>query len=203
MSEPSATTTTTTTSIPATPGSPAAPTQLLMHRPDLDGEPLASLPEGYELRLATPDDEEVLAALLSIAFVELGEWTVPTVRERLTQAADVDAVYVIVHEGVPVATASSRHDHERFPGTGYVHWVGALPEQSGRGLGSALMDQMLVDFRARGYRDAVLETDDFRLPAIRTYLKHGYVPVTDDVKGENHRKRWSLILPKVLSPHRG
>jgi mycothiol synthase len=65
------------------------------------------------------------------------------------------------------------------------------------------MDQMLVDFRARGYRDAVLETDDFRLPAIRTYLRHGYVPVTENVKGENHLKRWSAILPQVLSPRRG
>ncbi|MGN6485901.1 MAG: GNAT family N-acetyltransferase [Thermomicrobiales bacterium] len=187
-------------SIPATPEAPTPPTQLLMQRPDLDGDPLATLPAGYELRLATPDDEEALAVLLSAAFAELGEWTAATVRERLTQAADVDAVYVIAFAGTPVATASSRHDHERFPGTGYVHWVGVSPEHRGQNLGSALMDQMLVDFRARGYRDAVLETDDFRLPAIRTYLKHGYVPVPENVKGEDHRWRWSAVLPQVLSP---
>ena len=181
-----------------------APTQLLMHRPDLEGEPLVPvLPPGYEVRLANTEDEAALAALLSTAFAELGVWTVETVRERLTQAEDVDAVYVVAFEGEPVATASSRHDHERFAGSGYVHWVGALPTHSGKGLGSALMDQMLVDFRARGYRDAVLETDDFRLPAIRTYLRHGYVPVTENVKGENHLKRWSAILPQVLSPRRG
>lgn len=179
----------------------STPTQLLMHRPDLDGDPLVpTLPEGYDLRLATPEDEDALATLLSIAFVELGEWTADTVRERLTQAEDVDAVYVITFEDNPVATASSRHDPERFPGSGYVHWVGASPDHSGRKLGSALMDQMLVDFRARGYGDAVLETDDFRLPAIRTYLRHGYVPVTHDVKGENHTSRWSAILPKVIGP---
>lgn len=180
------------------------PTQLLMHRPDLDGEPLVpTLPAGYDLRLARPEDEEALAAMLTIAFAELGTWTVETIRERLTQADDVDAVYVIAFAGEPVATASSRHDPERFPGSGYVHWVGASPEHSGKKLGSALMDQMLVDFRARGYTDAVLETDDFRLPAIRTYLRHGYVPVTHDVKGEDHTQRWSAIFPQVIGSRKG
>ncbi|MGC4192014.1 MAG: GNAT family N-acetyltransferase [Thermomicrobiales bacterium] len=179
----------------------AAPSSLLMRRPDLDGEPLVPvLPAGYTVRLATPDDEEGLATLLTAAFAE--PWSVETVRERLTQAADVDAIYVIVFDGRPVATASSRHDYERFPGSGYVHWVAASSEHGGRRLGPALMDCLLIDFRNRGYRDAVLETDDFRLPAIRTYLRHGYVPVTE-VKGENHLKRWSVILPQVLSPHRG
>ncbi|MGB3330293.1 MAG: GNAT family N-acetyltransferase, partial [Thermomicrobiales bacterium] len=159
--------------------------------------------EGYALRQATAADEEALAAVLSIAFVESGGWTPDTVRERLTRADDVDAVYVVTFNDEPVATASSRHDDARFPGSGYVHWVGALPGHSGRRLGSALMDRLLVDFRARGYRDAVLETDDFRLPAIRTYLRHGYVPVTEDVKGENHRARWSAILPQVMDSRRG
>lgn len=171
------------------------PTQLLMRRPSLDGEPvMPNLPEGYEIRLATPADDAALAEILTAAFPELDAWTPSIVSERLTAAPDVDAVYVVTHEGKPVATVASRHDHDRFPGTGYVHWVGALPGHAGKGLGSVLMDQMLVDFRERGYRDAVLETDDFRLPAIRVYLRHGYVPITEDVKGENHLARWSAIF---------
>ncbi len=178
-------------------------TQLLMRRPNLDGDLLVpNVPDGYEMRLAAAADEDALAHLLTTAFPELDPWTAESVRERLTQAADVDAVYVVAFDGQPVATASSRHDHERFPGSGYVHWVGALPGHSGKRLGSALMDRLLVDFRDRGYRDAVLETDDFRLPAIRTYLRHGYVPITEDVKGENHLARWSLVLPQVLSAPR-
>jgi mycothiol synthase len=181
----------------------SVPAQLLMRRPDLDGEPqVPALPAGYELREATPEDNAALAQLLTAAFPELDAWTPQDVADRLTAAPDVDAVYVIIHGGVPVATASSRHDHDRFPGTGYVHWVGVLPGHTGRRLGSALMDQMLVDFRARGYRDAVLETDDFRLPAIRIYLRHGYVPITEDVKGENHLARWSAVLPRVLDNRR-
>lgn len=173
------------------------PTQLLMRRPHLAGEPVVALPVGYALREATSADDEALAEILTAAFPELDAWTSAIVAERLTAAPDVDAVYVVTHEGTPVATASSRHDHDRFPGTGYVHWVGALPGHTGKQLGSALMDQMLVDFRARGYSDAVLETDDFRLPAIRVYLRHGYVPITEDVKGENHLARWSVVFENL------
>ena len=177
----------------------STPTQLLMRRPNLVGDPLVTkLPAGYELREAKVEDHAAMAELLTAAFSELDAWTPQIVADRLTAAPDVDAVYVITHQGVPVATASSRHDHERFPGSGYVHWVGVLPGHTGKQLGSALMDQMLVDFRAREYRDAVLETDDFRLPAIRIYLRHGYVPITENVKGENHLARWSAILPKIL-----
>ena len=181
----------------------STPTQLLMLRPNLDGQPLApDLPAGYQLREATTADNECLAKLLTAAFPELDEWTPELVADRLTSAPDVDAVYVVTHENVPVATASSRHDHERFPSSGYVHWVGVLPGHTGKQLGSVLMDQMLVDFRRRGYSDAVLETDDFRLPAIRVYLRHGYVPITDNVKGENHLARWSAVLPQVLGPRK-
>jgi mycothiol synthase len=181
----------------------STPTQLLMRRPDLAGDPLvAELQEGYALREATVDDNAALAELLTAAFPELDAWTPHIVADRLTAAPDVDAVYVITHQGVPVATASSRHDHDRFPGSGYVHWVGVLPGHNGKQLGSALMDQMLVDFRARGYQDAVLETDDFRLPAVRIYLRHGYVPVTENVKGENHLAHWSAVLPQVLGAKR-
>lgn len=181
----------------------STPTQLLMRRPTLEGDLLVpTVPAGYEMRLANESDEAALADLLTTAFPELDPWTVESVRERLTQAPDVDAVYVIAHDGQVVATASSRHDHDRFPGSGYVHWVGALPGHAGKRLGSALMDRLLVDFRERGYRDAVLETDDFRLPAIRTYLRHGYVPITEDVKGENHLARWSMVLPQVLNSTR-
>ena len=47
----------------------------------------------------------------------------------------------------------------------------------------------------RGYPAAVLETDDFRIPAIRSYMKLGFVPVYD-VRGEDHRARWSKVTAR-------
>jgi mycothiol synthase len=64
------------------------------------------------------------------------------------------------------------------------------------------MSRILEDFRDRGYRDAVLETDDFRLPAIKVYLRFGFVPVYE-VKGEDQRARWSALFQKIFEQRKG
>ena len=43
----------------------------------------------------------------------------------------------------------------------------------------------------------MLQTDDFRLPAIRMYLKLGFTPVYE-VEGEDHRARWSAVFERLL-----
>jgi mycothiol synthase len=178
------------------------PHQLRMYRPHLNdlhtGTPL---PAGYGLRTAHgPDDEIALAGVLAASFAE--EWTVDRVRQQLTAAPEVLAVYVATWGDEPVATAASRWVPHRFPETGYVHWVGTDPGHARRGLGLGLMLRVLQDFKDRGYRHAILETDDFRLPAIRTYLRCGFVPVAD-VDGEDHRDRWSAIFQAIFTPDPG
>src|SRR4051794_38546916 len=77
----------------------STPPQLLMRRPDLAGAPLVTnLPDGYELREATVEDNPALAELLTAAFSELDAWTPQIVADRLTAAPDVDAVYVVTHQ---------------------------------------------------------------------------------------------------------
>lgn len=171
--------------------------QLIMHRPNLDNLPAApTLPDGYALRLYDDaDDMPSLAATLTDAFGEF--WDDARVARQLTAAPDVLAVYVVAHGGRVVGTTSSRYLPARFPATGYVHWVGVASEHSRRGLGLALMARVLRDFHERGYQAAVLETDDFRIPAIRTYLKCGFLPVYD-VAGEDHRARWSRVLAAAM-----
>lgn len=170
--------------------------QLIMRRPHLHNIPLTSLPGGYEFRTADPDgDEPTLAEVLSAAFRE--PWTVQTVRERLTRAADVNAVYVVTWRGAVVATASSRRVPDRFPGEGYVHWVGTHPDHTRKGIGAYIMARLLQDFIDRGSRTAVLETDDFRLPAVRTYLKMGFTPVYA-VGEEDHRERWCSLFQTLF-----
>lgn len=166
---------------------------IVMHRPHLRTIPDAPLlPEGYTLRaFGASDDEAGLAAVLTAAFQE--PWDEARVRATLTQASDVKAVYVVTSQGQIVATASSRWIPDRFPNTGVVHWVATHPDHEGRGLASALLVRVLNDFIARGYPQAALETQDFRLPAIRLYLRFGFMPVYT-VNGEDHRDIWCDIL---------
>jgi mycothiol synthase len=172
-------------------------THLVMRRPHLFQLPnITSLPEGYVLRTFNGEDDlKSLALTLSAAFGFL--WDAERVRSKLTEAPDVKAVYLVTWQGRPVATASSRYVPDLFPKAGYVHWVGTHPDHARKGLASALVAQLLRDFLDRGYKEAVLETDDFRIPAIVTYLKFGFLPIYD-VNEEDHRARWSVVFQTMF-----
>lgn len=169
-------------------------TNLLLVRPSLLNIPQRQLPPGYVLRLATEADEAPLAETLTASFAE--DWDAARVHRDLIGADDVVATYVADHRGRPVATASSRWLPERFPQAGYVHWVGTDPAHVRRGLAAALLVELLRHFADIGLESAVLETQDFRLPAIRSYLRLGFIPVYD-VGGEDQRQRWSSIFQRL------
>ncbi len=165
--------------------------QLLMRRPDLNRLPgPMPLPAGYVLRRYETGEDDALAEVLSLAFPDY-IWNVREVRKRLTQSADVQATFVIDFAGSPIATASARFVPERFPGSGYLHWVAVHPDHQGKRLGAAATAKVLRYFQDNGSRDSVLETDDFRLPAIKTYLNLGYVPEPVD---PGHSDRWNALL---------
>jgi mycothiol synthase len=127
--------------------------------------------------------------VLTAAFAE--EWDVDRVRRRLLDDPSVTAVHVIEHEDYGlVATASSRIVPADFPDSGYLHWVGADPRKSGQGLGYQIVMAVLHDFARLGLVDSVLETDDWRLPAIVTYLKCGYVP---ELRDPVDQERWDKV----------
>ena len=165
-------------------------------RPHHDPPARRPLPEGYTLRRLERADEPQLARLLSLAFEEA--WDVVRVRATLTGAPDVGAVYGVFQRESLVATASSQIRPERDPAAGFVHWVATHPEHRSRGLASALLGRLLGDFRGRGYTCARLDTQPERLPAIRTYLKFGFVPEYD-LDGDDPRAQkavWSnAVIP--------
>lgn len=169
-------------------------TQLFMRRADLNDLPaLPSLPDGYVLRLASDTDADALAALLQAAFDD-ETWTTDRVRADLLDAPDVVSTFVIDFDGRPAATASARLRPGQFFDSGYVHWVGALPDHAGKRLGFIVSLAVLHEFVRLGCRDAVLETDDFRLPAIKTYHNLGFQP---EMRGETHEERWKAVAEKM------
>lgn len=170
--------------------------QLLMRRPDLNNlPPIPPMPSGYALRDYQEGDLEPLAALLKKAFPEM-EWTPEKARESLIDDPTVKRTFVITQNGVPVATASARLAPDKFPGSGYVHWVAADPEHKGLGLGYIVSLAALHEFVRLGCKDVVLETDDHRLAAIKTYQKLGFAP---EYAHESHTERWAVILSNLLA----
>ncbi len=174
-------------------GEGRAKRDVLMRRPDLEDLPELEVPASFSLRLALPNEVGALAVLLTRAFeVTLDE---DLVRHRLTEAPDVEAIYVVAHDGALVATASARVAPEEFPGSGYLHWVGADPDYQGKGLGRLVVLRVLIHFRDAGLRDAVLETQDHLTAPLRTYLRLGFLP---EYREEHDRRRWSRAMPRLV-----
>ncbi len=190
---------------------------LEMRRPHLRGVPAtAPLAAGYRLRpyrgeadldgLTTtlarafgppPAEDRVRRVPIAAPEVEAAR-IAERVRRRLIAAPEVEATYVVDWHGRVVATASSRWAPQRDPDAGVVHWVATHPDHARNGLGSALVARVLRDFVERGYRYALLEVDDHRLPAIRAYLKLGFIPVYG-VNREDHSSRWSSVFQNLFS----
>jgi mycothiol synthase len=164
--------------------------QLQMRLPSLAALPALVVPGGYALRQATPGDLVALLHCLSAAFPEI-EWSEERVRTTLFDDTSVKAVFVVeAPDQTLVATASARLDPTNHPQAGYVHWVGVDPANVGHGLGKLVSLAVLHEFARRGFSQSVLETDDFRLPAIRLYKKLGFAP---ECTHPSHEARWAAL----------
>ncbi len=169
---------------------------LFMRRPDLANlPPLPDLPPGYTLRDYRSTDLDSLSAMMRVAF-EDEQWTSERLRNVLTEAPDVKRTFVVEYDGLPVASASARVLPEDHPGSGYVHWVAVAPEHRGQGLGYLVTLATLHEFRAMGLHDAVLETDDHRLTAIKIYQNLGFKP---EYRHDGHIERWAMVLANLLN----
>ena len=88
--------------------------------------------------------------------------------------------FMAVHDqsGDMVATAMALHDHsDLHPFGGELGWVAGDPAHAGKGLGMAVCAAVTGRLIAAGYRDIHLYTEHWRLAAIKTYLKLGYIPL--------------------------
>ncbi len=169
--------------------------QLFMRRPNLGGLPvLPTLPAGSTLRVAVPGDADAIAALLQSAFFD-EVWTSERVASVLLEAPDVAETYLIERGGELLATASARIAPE-FPHSGYLHWVAVAPAAQGQRLGFDISLAVLRDFAKRGCADAILETDDHRLAAIKTYQNLGFVP---EPRHASHPERWAEALANLAA----
>jgi len=126
----------------------------------------------------------------------IGDWDEDSTQRLFLGDPGINAegVFFLVTAREYVATATDK----RLPASdiGYLHMVTVARHYRGRRLGRCISLAALRHMRMRGCREAVLDTDDDRLPAIGTYLALGFVP---DVVEADHPERWRRILARVAA----
>lgn len=172
--------------------------QLRMVRPDLENLPEPRLPSGYGMRAYRAGDEEHWADIISDSFGGTKR-TADDTRGEIT-SRDVfrpEGFYFATYQETPVGTACAWRLSVDETEVGYVHMVGVAAAHTGHKLGKWVSLAVLTYFRDNGFRCAMLDTDDFRLPAIKTYLNLGFIPVYLEA---GHASRWSAVLEQLSVP---
>ncbi len=165
--------------------------QLHMIRPNLDDLPDLIIPEGYALRTYQPGDEAAWCAIMETGIGS--NWTIEECRTQIT-GQDLflpDGFFFIVYDGEPVAAACVWPTALYGPTSAQVHMVCAKPAHRGKGLGYLVTLALLHYMRDHDYESSYLGTDDFRIPAIKSYLRLGFEPAYLE---DSHRVRWAAIF---------
>ena len=158
------------------------------------------LPKGYKYAVFNGSEKDVVdwKSIMTEAPALVTEDGDLCYRKLILEFANVKPltdIYFICNElGEKVAsfTTVTRDDN-----VGYLHMVKVKNSERGKGLGHAIATKSLSVFESRNLQTAVLTTDDFRLPAIKTYLDAGYQPKLVEDPESNMLERWNKVLENL------
>jgi mycothiol synthase len=165
----------------------------------LSQPPLAAVPRGYSVRSYEAGDEPALRALLGTDGWAMSEDHWRDYRGRLLPWG----LFLLTHEasGTLVATAGAVHNPSPgrfcFPFGGELGYLDVHPDHRGRGLGTAVAALVVRRLLVAGHDSIRVGVQGFRLPALKTYLKLGFVPFLHD---EGLLPRWKRICEQLGWP---
>ncbi len=125
---------------------------------------------------------------------EFGKWNRARLRAELLSLLIPEGGVFIEHEGQLVAGAAVCYAR-RFSPYALLNYAVVLPQYRRRRLGTVVTLKSMTVARAAGYPGMMLQTDDFRYAAIRTYLRLGFQPDID--VGNDSGIRWRRVLTKL------
>jgi mycothiol synthase len=100
-----------------------------------------------------------------------------------------EGIFLAEENGEIVGTTTGYFNEDGTSGT--LHMVSVLTQANGKGLGRVLCQHAMRFLIENGCDEVVLTTDDFRLPAIKTYLRLGFEPI---IKNDEMQNRWTTVL---------
>lgn len=173
-------------------GDPPAPEklpQLIMRVPDLSKIAPLVLPEGLSLHTHRDGDEASWEEIIESSFGTKFDFGL---LDRLGDYKPEHVLYV-EKDGKNIATATAV-ENPAYPGEGWFRMIGTHAESRGLGAGRLVCLAALHALRDRGYKSAVLSTDDYRIPALKLYLSLGFEPVYSHA---SHKERWEKVFEAI------
>lgn len=163
--------------------------QLFMRHPDITSLPPLALPESFGLHSHIEGTEEVWEELIEDAFGFRASF-----EKTIKNGGGYRPEYVlyISKDGRDIATTTAI-ENDKYPGEGWFRMVAVSQEAQGLGAGKMVALAALHSLAARGYKSALLSTDDNRIPAINLYLSLGFEPIYTH---ESHKRRWEEVFEK-------
>jgi len=104
-----------------------------------------------------------------------------------------DKCFFLEVDGVAAATITVICNYETSHG--YIHMVACKPEFRGKGLGRLMNDIVIYVLKREKMKTAHLTTDDWRIPAIKSYLRVGFKPDVDSC--DDFKDRWDAVFEVI------
>lgn len=105
-----------------------------------------------------------------------------------------DKCFFVMEGEKAVATLTVVCDREKKEGR--IHMVACHEAYRGKGYGTLLNRVAEATLKKEGMKTARLRTDDWRIPAIKGYLRIGFFP---DLSTEDYKARWKKIYEVIGS----
>ena len=161
--------------------------------PEADRIPQLEVPDGFEIRQLRSGEERQYLALRTMS--GFSEWDMAKLREY--QSGPAKRIMVLVDKSTGTLAQAASAESFTEEGTGQFGWLLSNPDYRGRGLGRPISIATMQALKEEGFRRFVIFTDDFRVPALRIYLKLGWHPV---YHAEDMEARWKAIGEKLGIP---
>jgi ribosomal protein S18 acetylase RimI-like enzyme len=164
---------------------------------DLENLPPVDLTEDYHVTPVTPGTEMDFVKVMRRSLVETAD--LAWYRESFQDHPEYDPRnLLIIRKGdTPVAVVVAWQMTWEGETVGQPHDAGVDADFRGQGLGRAAMILSLHRSRERGFKRALLTTEDHLTPALSLHLSLGFKPVYFN---RFHRRRWKKILRNTRSP---
>ena len=103
-----------------------------------------------------------------------------------------DKCFFLLENGEAVATLTVICDYDKKEG--YIHMVACKDTCRGKGYGTLLNKLAIKTLKNEGMDTAYLTTNDWRIPAIKSYLRAGFEP---DTSTDDFKERWDKIYDTI------